>query len=612
MISGPDSRYPLAHAHYLYAVPPGGACSLGTVFFKAENAPMAELLRSFFAEEYPHDKVKFAYKAVSEFSQVDQLRHDEAISDLEVYTEPDRHIYDPPPPVDLHRRAQYALRAQRCVDQFNKSIPSAQKSATPKDALADPPQMTAEEMRVSGLNLLLLLAQAYYRLLEAAIGSPCHALDLDLNQSYLWTIRNIENLLKNNRELKDFPVKFTPLFPDLYPSTIKDSEWEDFIGVEADQFMADVQRCILSHAPTEAAEGSPAWLFVEMYRPAVLKAIERADAYHERMQAHFRRMLGKGKQQSSGEPRPAAPAGTNPPSQNVGAPLNKLAPRPTMPFNATAYRIMIASPSDVPEERALIHDAIHDWNAQHSEDHNVVLLPLAWETHTVPELGDRPQALVNKQVLKNADALVGVFWTRIGTATGVEISGTVEEIREHVRLKKPTMLYFSSRPVKPDQVDAVQYAAVKTFKAECHKLGLIDGYGDLHELRRKLDRHLTKLVKAQIKTPPVASSASTPPLSEVLSTEAQALLAEAVKDRDATVMYSATHDGTDLETNGKSLIPVGQPRKRAAFLAALKRLQQLGFLEDESGRGEIFLVTDAGFTAADELGFKVGGGGAPE
>jgi hypothetical protein len=36
-----------------------------------------------------------------------------------------------------------------------------------------------------------------------------------------------------------------------------------------------------------------------------------------------------------------------------------------------------------------------------------------------------------------------MFWTKLGTATGVAASGTVEEIDRFVAAGKPAMLYFS-------------------------------------------------------------------------------------------------------------------------------------------------------------------------
>ena len=97
---------------------------------------------------------------------------------------------------------------------------------------------------------------------------------------------------------------------------------------------------------------------------------------------------------------------------------------------------MIASPGDVADERDIIRSVIHDWNDVNAAATRVMLTPVGWETHAAPELGARPQELVNARVLKDCDLLVGVFWTRLGTPTGKEQSGTVEEINQHVKQKK--------------------------------------------------------------------------------------------------------------------------------------------------------------------------------
>ena len=69
-----------------------------------------------------------------------------------------------------------------------------------------------------------------------------------------------------------------------------------------------------------------------------------------------------------------------------------------MSYPATVFRIMIASPSDVEAERKIIRDVIHQWNAMHSKATSLVLLPVGWETHSAPEMGDRPQEIINKQI----------------------------------------------------------------------------------------------------------------------------------------------------------------------------------------------------------------------
>lgn len=166
-----------------------------------------------------------------------------------------------------------------------------------------------------------------------------------------------------------------------------------------------------------------------------------------------------------------------------------------MPYQATVYRILIASPSDVTSERKAIPDVIGAWNATHSEDYSVVLLPVMWETHSTPEMGDRPQAILNKQLVASCDLLVGAFWTRIGTHTGVSESGTIEEIEEIRKAGKPVLLYFSSQPVVLDSIDTEQYECLKNFKEKCQKEGLVEKYDSISELREKLIRHLTHVVK---------------------------------------------------------------------------------------------------------------------
>ena len=87
---------------------------------------------------------------------------------------------------------------------------------------------------------------------------------------------------------------------------------------------------------------------------------------------------------------------------------------------------MIASPGDVSKERNLVREILHDWNDVHSFQRGVVLMPVGWDTQSSPDLSGRPQELINSRVLQQCELLVGIFWTRLGTPTGEEESGTVE------------------------------------------------------------------------------------------------------------------------------------------------------------------------------------------
>jgi hypothetical protein len=80
-----------------------------------------------------------------------------------------------------------------------------------------------------------------------------------------------------------------------------------------------------------------------------------------------------------------------------------------MSFKAEIYRVLIASPSDLAEERKVATDAINDWNSQYALAESVVLLPVKWETHATPRSGVRPQAAINDELVRTSDILVGMF-----------------------------------------------------------------------------------------------------------------------------------------------------------------------------------------------------------
>lgn len=276
-----------------------------------------------------------------------------------------------------------------------------------------------------------------------------------------------------------------------------------------------------------------------------------------------------------------------------------------MPYNARVLKVMIASPGDVAAERQTVRDVITEWNHIHSEDRGLVLMPIGWETHSAPTMGDRPQAIINKQVLANCDLLVAVFWTRIGSPTGVAVSGTVEEIREHLNAGKPAMIYFSSAPVRPDSVDEKQYAALKEFKQEIYKTGLVESYDSLGEFRDKFSRQLTQTI---IRAHPIATTTTTtttppppPPATPAMSDEAKELLVAAASDPTGRLMRIRHLGGLVVQASGRNFAKEGDARSEARWEGVISELEGLGFIEDRGYNREVFAVTDEGFRIADLL-----------
>ena len=209
-------------------------------------------------------------------------------------------------------RWEYVSRLDSILHElrtFELEQPSMNKAATAEevkdptlDDAAGSPDVSAEDLlkgipeeddRNSGLILLMLFAQAYYKMLEAttSLSDWLTAMDLGLNHSYIWTVQNLTNLLKNNKHLSDFPEKFEPMFDDLYPTTITDVEWQLMVAPHADGFLAAVQRYVLKKGTYDPEEGSPAWIMVQLFRPGVETAIERAENYNRRLCKARQRMF---------------------------------------------------------------------------------------------------------------------------------------------------------------------------------------------------------------------------------------------------------------------------------------------------------------------------------
>ena len=278
-----------------------------------------------------------------------------------------------------------------------------------------------------------------------------------------------------------------------------------------------------------------------------------------------------------------------------------------MSYIATTFNVMIASPGDVASERAMIRDAVYEWNAVHSISRKIVLLPVGWETHSSPDMGASAQEVINLQVLEKCDLLVGVFWTRIGTPTERHISGTVEEIEEHIAKGKPAMLYFSSQPVVMDSVDLDQFHNLKSFKASCLSRGLCETYDNYSEFKEKFYRHLQIKLNQHSLFQINASNQQHTEIIEShskfpnLSLEAKILLKEASQDSGGTIIHARYIGGSAVQANGKNLIPSDDRREVAKWEEALAQLVTEELVADRSGKGEVFQITNLGYQTADMI-----------
>lgn len=158
-----------------------------------------------------------------------------------------------------------------------------------------------------------------------------------------------------------------------------------------------------------------------------------------------------------------------------------------MPTLANTVLVLVASPGDAAEERATVRDELNDWSVTNGARQGVVLLPWLYERHAVARLGDRAQGLINAQAVDRADVVVAFFDSRLGTSTGVDVSGTAEEIRRAIEQDKPVHVYFSSEPI-PRDADLSQLEALESFKSDLEEEGLLGDYTDPKDLAGQVIR----------------------------------------------------------------------------------------------------------------------------
>ncbi|QCQ17252.1 DUF4062 domain-containing protein [Microbacterium sp. RG1] len=167
-----------------------------------------------------------------------------------------------------------------------------------------------------------------------------------------------------------------------------------------------------------------------------------------------------------------------------------------MSFPASVLRVMIASPSDVPEARDAVERAIHSWNDANARTKQVILLPWRWETSSVPLLGGHPQKLINGQGVDDSDIVFALFGGRLGSPTPDAVSGTAEEIDRAVEMGKPVHLYFSTAPL-PSDIDTAQLDALRTFRQAMQERGLLGEFSNVdqlnHEVWKAIEHDLTQL-----------------------------------------------------------------------------------------------------------------------
>lgn len=166
-------------------------------------------------------------------------------------------------------------------------------------------------------------------------------------------------------------------------------------------------------------------------------------------------------------------------------------------------RCLIASPSDVAEDREAVRKALQLWNAHAGLQAGVRVEPVGWETHSIPESGQHPQAAIIRQIADDCDMCIALFWSKLGSPTPGYESGTVEEVERAIARGQPVLVYFCDRSL-PRNTDARQLGALREYQESIRDRVKWGNFESPDNLIVQVSNHLSSVVGPRFKDADIA------------------------------------------------------------------------------------------------------------
>lgn len=174
-----------------------------------------------------------------------------------------------------------------------------------------------------------------------------------------------------------------------------------------------------------------------------------------------------------------------------------------MPTSITLYKVFLASPGDVEEERQLVKKVIDEINNGGYLSSGSKLELITWQTHTYPSIGVDAQEVINEQIDDDYDIFIGLMWNRFGTPTNRSESGTKEEFERAFKKNKSNpksaevFFYFKTTPpLSLKDVDLEGLIKIREFQKNLSDQGVYyREFNQSHELEQLLRFGLINVIK---------------------------------------------------------------------------------------------------------------------
>lgn len=222
-------------------------------------------------------------------------------------------------------------------------------------------------------------------------------------------------------------------------------------------------------------------------------------------------------------------------------------------------KLFVSCPGDIKSELDSIDVIVNEINKTSGEQGGYKLEILNWKTDTYSGIGEDAQEVINEQLDKKYDILIGLLWQKIGTPTKRDKSGTVEEINRAIQNKKEILVYFNIMPPENlNQVNLKTLTKVNTFKKELNKKGvLFKEYNSIQGFEGFLRIQLPTLVAEKLFR---KKSSEKNPRKAKLKTDKYSSISNAIDkvenhkkdvsfDKDIFVLVNNTVESMDVVTN---------------------------------------------------------------
>jgi Flp pilus assembly protein TadD len=218
-----------------------------------------------------------------------------------------------------------------------------------------------------------------------------------------------------------------------------------------------------------------------------------------------------------------------------------------VPEKITAYRVFIASPGGLEDERAHFRSVIDDYNATEAIERGVIFLPVGWEI-TLGGVG-RPQHIINRDV-RRCDYFLLVLWDRWGSSPGTGdgatyTSGSEEEFvvaKECLESKTMRNVIVLFKDVDPSKLrdPGPELSKVLKFRQslESEKQLLFETFDEKIAFGERLRSHLGSWMRAHEKGTD-ANGSQLPSVGELQGSTAAAIDSPAVDQPTSQLVQDA-------------------------------------------------------------------------